>query len=167
MRGIIRNDFKTIVPLDEWQKQQGIPANRISQHVIMGVDNVMCGDDVILSGQLIRVFEGLRAKLGKPIRITSGYRSQTKQDQLRAGGYRAAVTSPHVRGYALDLAYDGETDMIRMLAILRDEPGIRIGWKEYRNAGQSFIHIDVAPLAYAVLADRSFPLAWRSPGLEW
>lgn len=167
MRGILLSDFKTFMPLAEWQKKNGLQPDHVSQHIIIGVDNVACGGELILSEVLIGHFEMLRDKFGGPLKINSGYRTQKKQEELKAEGYRAAVTSPHVRGYALDIDYTTNEELVRMLRILRPIPGIRIGWKDYKNAGQTFVHLDVAPAAFSALDDRAFPIAWRSSGLEW
>lgn len=167
MKAILDYDFKTIIPLAEWQKTNGLNSDHISNHIVIGIDNVLCDREIILSRTLIDVFESLREQFGKPIKINSGYRTQKKQEELKAEGYRAAVTSPHVRGYALDIDYTTNEELVRILRILRPIPGIRIGWRDYKNAGQTFVHLDVAPAAFAALNDKTFPVAWRSPGLEW
>jgi len=172
MRQILMSDFRTLMGLEDWQKLNNLPFNKISPHIYIGTDYIDCQGEMILSEIIIQAFEDIRTIYGKPLFITSGYRDQEKQNQLIRQGYRAAVTSPHVRGYALDFSYDPKTDGERVRDICRDirkkyHGMLRIGWRTYWQAGQNFIHLDCAPMAWAKLQDGSMPNAWRQINVEW
>lgn len=153
----------------------------LSPHV--HYDEIDCAGDFIISERILKVFEDIRHANGdRPILINSGYRSAEKQDRLRdyytsiGKKQHTAVKSPHTYGLALDLNTNNTVaDTDRLLEIIRkvrDEkhPYLRIGWQQYRNEGDNFIHIDVAPFFYgpngACASDQSAPEWWRTPS-EW
>lgn len=69
------------------------------------------GSDVILiNPALIDLLEKIRAHFGKPIRITSGYRTPKHNKSLeRPDGSGAAQNSQHMYGNAADIQIDGVT----------------------------------------------------------
>jgi zinc D-Ala-D-Ala carboxypeptidase len=54
-----------------------------------------------------RILEPLRLRVGRPVRISSGYRSPALNDELRRLGYSASPTSDHMLGRAADIVVDG------------------------------------------------------------
>ena len=129
--------------------------------------------DFTLSEKLIEAFELLRTARGKAIPINSGWRSAEKQAELLADpAYKAATYSPHIEGLALDLGADSadEVDLlVDLLRKLRKSIPLRIGFQQYRDNGQTFVHFDVAPFYYGIggpLAARPCPDQWREPS-EW
>lgn len=98
-----------------------------------------CCDYTIIDTNLINLLEKLRFHVGKPLKITSGYRCP--KHNASVGG---AALSRHVAGLAADVRWDGfEFDikteqtkkMIRDLAQVSQLYGI--GWAD------SFVHLDV------------------------
>jgi uncharacterized protein YcbK (DUF882 family) len=83
------------------------------------------------------VLEPLRAFMGKPIQITSGFRSPAHN--ARIGG---AKNSLHTTGMAADIAVGGIPDQIKVAAFLSkldDVGGIGL----YETKG--IIHVDIRP----------------------
>lgn len=108
--------------------------------------------DFVIAALIIEVFEALRSAWGKPIQINSGWRSRAKQEHLHATNPNAASYSPHEEGFALDLDCNNDpavvASMVNILRTLRKQYPIRIGWKEYRESGANFVHMDIAPHFY-------------------
>lgn len=87
---------------------------------------------------LLEILELARAKAGKPIHITSGYRCPVHN----ANTDGAASNSYHMRGMAADSWCEGY-DVYEYKAILRaamEALGIQGGLQEYPDSG--FVHVD-------------------------
>lgn len=54
-----------------------------------------------------QVLEPLRERVGRPVHITSGYRSPELTEALIAAGYSASRTSDHMTGRAVDIVVRG------------------------------------------------------------
>ena len=75
---------------------------------------------------------------GRPISVTSGYRTKTTNDRLRQQGIDAARNSFHLRGRATDVKIQGLSPArIAMLGSLFGLGGVGL----YRN----FVHLDTGP----------------------
>lgn len=82
----------------------------------LGIPNTMTPEALENAKRLCRdVLEPLRAALGRPIRITSGYRS----DELNAATPGSSKTSAHREGRAVDIVVEGLTNADVMAALLR------------------------------------------------
>ncbi len=57
-----------------------------------------------------RILEPLRARVLRPVHITSGYRNMQLTHALRAAGYSASLTSDHLTGCAADIVVKGMTN---------------------------------------------------------
>lgn len=93
---------------------------------------------VFVDDYLVTIIDMLRDKIGKPIIITSGYR--TPEWNAKCGG---AKYSYHIRGMAADIRADGITakELARELdKIVPDECGIIV----YKN----WVHFDVRTEKY-------------------
>lgn len=92
-----------------------------------------CCNTALVHADLPLVLEALRAILGRPIRINSGYRCP--KHNLEVGG---ALRSTHLGGMAADCSWHGfELNDIVKTAI-RGIPQVHgIGW------GKDFVHVDV------------------------
>lgn len=159
--------------LKEWQQTRGIKGDKLSANFT--VQEFDCDGELIISEVLIDFLQVLRSRWGKSIKINSGYRTDAKQADLKAKGFKAATTSPHTVGTAADLD-TGSADETRKLAALAEAVArfmklpIRIGFRQYLAAGQTFVHIDVCPHYYAKgrpLHDEPHPAAWEVPYLTW
>jgi uncharacterized protein YcbK (DUF882 family) len=95
--------------------------------------------ETLIAEELVQKLQRLRELTSYPIAITSGYRCEGKQEDLRRAGYETAKgVSSHQLGLAVDIvcgAYDG-----KQLADLAQRAGFQnIG------AARRFIHVDVRP----------------------
>lgn len=93
---------------------------------------------VFIDEYLVTILDNLRNKLGKPVIITSGYR--TPEWNAKCGG---AKYSYHMRGMAADIRVDGMTPKEvanKLNAIVPDECGIIV----YRG----WVHFDVRTSKY-------------------
>lgn len=68
------------------------------------------------------VLEPIRQEVGKPVHITSGYRSQNLNDKLAELGYYVSPRSQHRKGQAADFIVNGLT--IEQLGDIIDNAGI-------------------------------------------
>lgn len=84
---------------------------------------------------LAQAFERLRAAVGLPLTVLSGYRTPAHNTAI--GGAKA---SQHVQGRALDLLPPKGWDVLELAAVAKDIPAIR-GLGLYGT----FLHIDVRP----------------------
>lgn len=112
---------------------------KIGQH--FKVKEFACKDGsqvVFIEDYLVSILDILRNKIGKPVIITSGYR--TPEWNAKAGG---AKYSYHMRGMAADIRVNGMTpkQVANMLnGIVPDECGIIV----YK----SWVHFDVRTSKY-------------------
>lgn len=83
--------------------------------------------------------ERLRERYGKPLSVTSGYRSPSHPSELRKGG---STSGAHTRGMAVDLAVSG-ADAVRLVALAIELGFTGIGVAQ-KGEGR-FIHVDTAP----------------------
>jgi len=96
------------------------------------------------SGQLmdkgfLEMLEAAREIYGKPITITSGFRTENYNEELRKKGYKASTNSSHLKGYAADLACTTSVDRWDLLDSLMKAGFNRIG------IAKTFIHVDNDP----------------------
>lgn len=97
-----------------------------------------CGDQRIAI-DLVNKLSDVRHELGRPIKVTSGYRCHNYQLDLAARGYETATgTSQHELGRAADITCPGAMlhDFAKML-VLCEEQFMAIG------EGLSFLHVDL------------------------
>lgn len=90
---------------------------------------------VFIDGELIRVLQGLRAVLGCPINVNSGYRTETHNKAV--GG---STNSAHLLGKAADISCGAITaKKVAQVAYRTYGKQIAIGLHEKEN----YVHIDV------------------------
>lgn len=90
---------------------------------------------VFIDGELIRVLQGLRAVLGCPINVNSGYRTETHNKAV--GG---STNSAHLLGKAVDISCGNiPAKKVAEIAYRTYGKQIAIGLHEKEN----YVHIDV------------------------
>lgn len=90
---------------------------------------------VFIDGELIRVLQGLRAVLGCPINVNSGYRTETHNKAV--GG---STNSAHLLGKAADISCGTiPAKKVAQIAYRTYGKQIAIGLHEKEN----YVHIDV------------------------
>jgi hypothetical protein len=95
----------------------------------------------------VPLFEDIRARWGRPIKISSGYRCIKKQRELYDQGITSAIISAHCFGTALDLDTSSEEETKSLVKLMGTyQPDLRVGFQSYLNRGQTLIHIDTSYL---------------------
>lgn len=93
--------------------------------------------DQVASKDLIKKLDQVREKLGSPIIITSGFRCDRKQADLRKAGHQTATgKSSHEEGIAADIAAIKSKDLLKIVKETFDNIG----------TASTFLHVDVRPL---------------------
>lgn len=110
---------------------------RLTEHFKVKEFACKDGTDIIkIDDDLLEILESLRQKLGKPIKIISGYR--TKEYNKKCGG---AYNSYHLLGKAADIRIDTmDPILVGLYAASLGAKGIGI----YKD----FTHIDVRDISY-------------------
>jgi len=90
------------------------------------------GSGQLMDPKLLEMIDEVREIYGKPIRVTSGYRTEAHNHKV--GG---VSSSSHLKGLAIDVACVKSDDRFEMLTAL-----LEVGFNRIGVAG-SFIHVDI------------------------
>ena len=90
-----------------------------------------------MSEKILDMLDLAREKFDKPIKITSGFRTQAYNQDLKARGYKASSKSSHLKGLAVDIHCNNSKDRFELVDILLDVGFNRIG------IANTFIHADI------------------------
>lgn len=95
--------------------------------------------DQMIAIDLVNKLEAVRVGLGRPLKVTSGYRCHNHQLELAARGYETAIgISQHELGRASDIALVGATsEQFKQMLKLCEQQFMAIG------EGLSFLHVDL------------------------
>lgn len=105
----------------------------------LGIDNIPSFEVVDNLNRLADYLDGIRAKFGKPILISSGYRCPMLNKAV--GG---VANSQHLKGLAADLVC---SDMEKLLSIIRETKDFDQVITEHNKGSKSYwIHVSVAPV---------------------
>lgn len=104
---------------------------KLSEFSTPGMNN---GDK--MDRDFVAILDSIRADFGKPMKVTSGYRTKAYNEDLIARGYKASRTSSHLKGVAADIACTNSKDRIRLIEIAIKHNIRRIG------ISSTFIHLD-------------------------
>lgn len=168
------------ISLAEWQQQYGLVVGSENIGKYFKYTEGKFAQDLSEYGELIvceplmHLMDEVRELSKRPFKVNSFNRNEAKQNELKASGFRAATTSPHVVKMACDMDTTSKEDTLAMVPIVKQAAKnknlkVRIGYKEYLAAGQSFIHMDVCPEYYGsggAFASLPNPAAWRNV-IEW
>ncbi|MCW7079297.1 MAG: D-Ala-D-Ala carboxypeptidase family metallohydrolase [Canidatus Methanoxibalbensis ujae] len=91
-----------------------------------------CCGKLIIDPELVQLLDRIRYELGRPIRITSGYRCPSWNKKV--GGKR---NSAHLKGKAVDIYYPNREYLYHLIGILIFFRIPRIG------IARNFVHIDI------------------------
>ncbi|MET0454806.1 MAG: glucosaminidase domain-containing protein [Mycobacterium sp.] len=95
-------------------------------------------DRARISLALVRCLQAIRDRAGKPVRVTSGYRSWSRNVEVYRRAGKSPTHSRHCSGQAADITIAGLSGMqIAKLAV--ESCGDKIGI----GVGKSYVHIDV------------------------
>tara|TARA_R110002020_G_scaffold119090_1_gene271920 strand:+ start:92 stop:460 length:369 start_codon:yes stop_codon:yes gene_type:complete len=90
-----------------------------------------------MSEKILEMLDLAREKFDKPIKITSGFRTEAYNKDLKARGYKASSKSSHLKGLAVDIHCNNAKDRFELVDILLDVGFNRIG------IADTFIHADI------------------------
>ena len=90
-----------------------------------------------MSEKILDTLDLAREKFDKPIKITSGFRTEAYNQDLKARGYKASSKSSHLKGLAVDIHCNNSKDRFELVDILLDVGFNRIG------IANTFIHADI------------------------
>lgn len=155
---VLRNGSEVSLP--EWQKIYGLPidSDKIGRHFSLTesrfIRDIQDYDELIVNELLMTVMDALRDALKKRIIVNSFNRSEAHQQDLKKRGFKTATHSPHVAKMAVDIDTTSPEETREWAKYVKQVASIlnikvRIGFEEYLNTGQTFIHIDVCPEYYA------------------
>lgn len=149
----------TEITLPEWQAQYNIANEQIGRNFSLTesrfkTDLALYGE-LVVNELLIRILDSFRESVGMPVTINSFNRSQEKQDELTAEGFKTAKVSPHVAKMAADIdtkTVEQTREWAKRLKVVGKLLGIkvRVGSEQYIKAGQTFVHVDVCAEYYAL-----------------
>lgn len=133
------------------------------------------GKQLYLHKSIIELFDRTRHALGRPLTISSGYRSARTQERL-VTQWGKAKKSPHTMGCALDIDTENMDEALEIQAALQNaslETGRlpRIGIKKYKG---NFVHVDTVFLLFTEFGGElpwptdydAIERNWR-PGVSW
>ena len=90
------------------------------------------GSGQLMSKELLEILDEVREDYGKPIVITSGYRTEAHNESV--GGKK---DSSHLKGLAVDVACTTSRDRFELVRLFLEYGITRIG------IADTFIHIDI------------------------
>jgi hypothetical protein len=163
----------SLMKFEDYQKQNKLSGAQIAHNFYYTepkfTQDIQDYKELIVCHKLMRVLDTYRNLKNAPININSFNRSESKQKQLQKDGFKAAKTSPHVVKLAADCDTLTEKETLENVKMVQEAAKItdikvRIGYQEYLNAGQTFIHIDVCPEYYAkgrIWYLKPHPIQWE------
>lgn len=171
----------TYITLEQWQQQYGLEvgSDQIGKHFKYSEgkfkQDLEDYNELIICEPLMMVMDEIRTLSKKPFIVNSFNRNEAKQEQLKASGFRAATTSPHVAKMACDMDTVSNSDTLAMVPLIQHAAEnknvkVRIGYRDYMRAGQTFIHFDVCPEYYGKgkpFNHLPHPAVWEMIGLTW
>ena len=87
--------------------------------------------------EFLHKLDEARMLAGTPFKITSGYRSQAYNKDLRKRGYKASNNSSHCKGCAVDIAVNSGLQRSAIVCSLVKAGFTRIG------IAKTFVHVDL------------------------
>tara|TARA_R100000734_G_scaffold9777_1_gene7425 strand:- start:71 stop:463 length:393 start_codon:yes stop_codon:yes gene_type:complete len=104
-------------------------------------DEIGSGMPIDQGGKMNKEFlfklDEARMLAGTPFRITSGYRSEAYNEELRKRGYKASNNSSHCKGCAVDIAVNSGLQRSAIVCALAKVGFTRIG------IAKTFVHVDL------------------------
>jgi len=94
------------------------------------------GSGQMMDSEFLQMLDAAREIYGKPMVITSGFRTEAHNQHLKSQGYSASDKSSHLKGVAADIACTTSADRWDMIDSLIKAGFNRIG------IAKTFIHVD-------------------------
>ena len=87
--------------------------------------------------EFLHKLDEARMLAGTPFKITSGYRSEAYNEDLRKRGYKASKQSSHCKGCAVDIAVNSGLQRSAIVCALIKAGFTRLG------IAKTFVHVDL------------------------
>lgn len=158
-RVVVFDDKDNIISLTEWQKQYDLKDIMIGRYYSFMepkfMQDIQDYGKLMVSVPLIVLLDKYRSLKARSNKINSFNRSKEKQRQLHEAGYKTAQHSPHEEYLAADCDTDNDTETLQCVELVRKAADllkyqVRIGFKQYMEVKQTFIHVDVCPMYFGV-----------------
>ncbi len=170
----------SLQPLFEWQAENGyeIASARIAKHFWYSeprfLQDIQDYGKLVVCELLMKVVDRYRDLKAAPVRVNSFNRNRAKQKALQRAGFKAAAVSPHEYFLAIDVDTDSEHETRLNAAMVREAAKqvgvkVRIGFEQYLQNNQTFIHIDVCPMYFAAgkpYHSQKHPAQWENE-ISW
>ena len=95
------------------------------------------GSGQMMDAEFLQMLDAARELYGKPMKITSGFRTENYNEELKKKGYAASAKSSHLKGLAADISCTTSADRWDMIDSLIKAGFNRIG------IAKTFIHVDI------------------------
>ena len=95
------------------------------------------GSGQMMDAEFLQMLDAARELYGKPMKITSGFRTENYNEELKKKGYAASPKSSHLKGLAADIACTTSAERWDMIDSLIKAGFNRIG------IAKTFIHVDI------------------------
>lgn len=163
----------SLMKFEDYQKQNKLTGAQIARNFSYTeakfLEDINRYGELIVCHKLMKVLDTYRTLKKEPITINSFNRNEEKQEELRLEGMRAAKVSPHVVKLAADCDTKTKEETLANVKLVKEASSItgikvRIGYQDYLDFGQTFIHIDVTPEYYAkgkVWYEKPHPKSWE------
>lgn len=129
----------TGIPL--YDTKSSVRAKKLSESFAVGElasSGGWADDRARISTELVKCLQALRNCIGRPVKVTSGYRSWSRNVALYQQAGKAPARSRHCSGQAADITVAGMSGLqIAKLAVESCVDGLGIG------IGRMFVHLDV------------------------
>ena len=95
------------------------------------------GSGQMMDAEILQMLDAARELYGKPMKITSCFRTENYNEELKKKGYAASANSSHLKGLAADISCTTNSDRWDMIDSLLKAGFNRIG------IAKTFIHVDI------------------------
>ena len=95
------------------------------------------GSGQMMDSEFLQMLDTAREIYGKPMTITSGFRTEAHNQYLKDQGYAASPNSSHLKGLAADIKCTTSADRWDLIDSLIKAGFNRIG------VAKTFIHVDI------------------------
>ena len=99
------------------------------------------GSGIHMSDELVDLLDQLRERVGRPVSISSGFRTREHNDDLISRGYKASQYSEHLQGNAVDIVVKNSGEKYEIVKTALEIGFTRIG------ISSNFVHLDLGDRA--------------------
>ena len=90
-----------------------------------------------MDGEFMKTLQSIRDEMQRPLRITSGFRCEARNEQISTTGKHG----PHTKAKACDILISG-ADAMRLFAVAQKHGVSGIGMNQRGEHSKRFVHLD-------------------------